>query len=56
MLVNASSETWNVVFANEAWETLVGHQRNLPGTQTPFWDIFEVGRVQLCLGIIPVCM
>eukprot|EP00878_Enallax_costatus_P010057 GHUV01010498.1.p1 GENE.GHUV01010498.1~~GHUV01010498.1.p1 ORF type:complete len:719 (+),score=216.73 GHUV01010498.1:179-2335(+) len=42
MLVDASSESWNVVFANEAWETLVGHRRNLPGTQTPFWDIFEL--------------
>lgn len=43
MLVDASTDPWSIVFANEVWESVVGKQRNAPGTATPFWDVFQVG-------------
>jgi PAS domain-containing protein len=43
MMLDTSTNAWSIVFANEAWEKLVGRTCT-PGTQLPFWDIFQVER------------
>lgn len=41
--VHADNEQpWSVLFANEAWEQLVGLQRPHYGARVPFWDIFQL--------------
>lgn len=41
MLVDTSAEEWNIVFANEAWEQLLGKKRQ---AELGFWDVFQVSR------------
>lgn len=39
MLVDTSGDDWNIVFANEAWESVVG-QKRMEGLG--FWCVFKV--------------
>jgi len=41
MMLDTSTDSWSIVFANESWEKLVGRSCT-PGAQLPFWDIFQV--------------
>jgi hypothetical protein len=46
MLVDTSGDDWSIVFANEAWEGLVG-QKRMEGLR--FWNVFKVRAVR-CKG------